>query len=196
MSCRKLKRKHSVHKNRSRRKISGTNPWKGFVYKQNFLSTNDFKLLQDECSRFNTSLYKHKEDLQNVLRYNMVINSSLIRELITKYTQDIRQLTGNPRLYLATNFPIEYRKYGKGSFMDTHRDTQIYKIPQYECLLTISNTTDSVTNFFTRKTVSIQSTPNSLVILKANGVKHNVDLTTYGHRYFLKFIFTETDDLL
>ena len=72
------------------------------------------------------------------------------------------------------------------------KDVQIYKLPQYECVLTLSNSTDSFTDIEGRK---IKAEPNSIIILKANGVEHEVTKVTHGERKFLKFIFTETDEL-
>jgi hypothetical protein len=78
-----------------------------------------------------------------------------------------------------------------GSFMKKHRDTMIYKIPQYECILTLTNTTDSVTDM---NGTQIKSEPNSLIIVRANGIPHSVTKVNKGERKFLKFIFTETDE--
>ena len=154
-------------------------------------------MITNECNSLNRSLSAYKEKDDTVLRYNMPIASPVIRSIISKYTPVIRRITGNPRLYLATNFPIEYRKYGKGSFMAMHRDTQLYRIPQYECILTIRNTSDSITNLYMKHhTTSIMSAPNSLIMVRANGIEHEVEETRVGERYFLKFIFTETDEML
>ena len=181
------------HKKQSKTR---TPRWKGFVYKEQFLSPDDFTIITNECNSLHQSLLAYKEQDENVLRYNMPIQSPIIHSILTRYTPVIRRITGNPRLYLATNFPIEYRKYGKGSFMAMHRDTQLYRIPQYECILTIYNTSDSITNFYTKHITSIMSSPNSISMVRANGIEPEVEETTIGERYFLKFIFTETDEML
>ena len=206
MSCSKNKTRNKYktprNKYKTRQKYSRSKHlyriprWKGFVYQPDFLSMTDFQSLQHECNRFNTLLDSYKEDFSSVLRYNMPIDSPLVTAMITKYTPLIRMLTNNPRIYLARNVPIEYRKYGAGSFMNMHRDTQLYQIPQYECIFTLSNTTDTYTNVYTPRKQAIHSSPNSLIILRAKGLEHEVTRTTYGERYFLKFIFTETDTLI
>lgn len=164
-----------------------------YIYYENFMSTNDFELLKKELNNFNEQLNKSHEKYFYVERYNLKLDSNIITNIIKKYENKIKKLTNNNLIYLANNNPIEYRKYTKGSFMNKHKDIQLYEIPQYECLFTISNSTDSVTNFEGDK---IQSKPNSLIILKANGVEHSVSKTNYGERFFLKFIFTQTNKLI
>ena len=78
------------------------------------------------------------------------------------------------------------------TIMKKHKDTLIYNIPQYECVLTLSNTTDSVTIMGGNK--SIKARPNSLIIVRAQGIEHEVTKVTTGERTFLKFIFTATDE--
>ncbi len=130
------------------------------------------------------------EDYNNVYRYNTPIDSFKIRNILASYTNKIKKNTNNNQIYLAKNFPIEYRKYIQGSFMNKHRDHLIYKKSQYECVLTLSNTTDYYTILGNKK---IKSKPNSLIIVKAQGIEHEVTKVNQGERYFLKFIFTETD---
>ena len=80
--------------------------------------------------------------------------------------------------------------------MNKHKDHLIYKIPQYECILTLSNSTDSYTILEPQGKADnkkIKSKPNSLIIVKAQGIEHEVTTVNQGERYFLKFIFTETD---
>ena len=58
-----------------------------------------------------------------------------------KVFEDIKELVGEGQIQItplqSTN---EYRKYINGSFMNKHRDQLIYQKPQYECILTLSNT--------------------------------------------------------
>ena len=161
-----------------------------YVYYENFLSANDLSLLNQELETYNKNLENSLENLPNVYRFNTKIESDVIKNIIQSYTHIIKKLTSNNRIYLAKNFPIEYRKYIKDSFMERHVDQLIYKIPQYECLLTLTNSTDSYTIFGNKK---ITTRPNSLVILQAQGIEHEVTKVTQGERKFLKFIFTETD---
>ena len=172
-------------------------PAKGYIYKENFLDQDDYTHLLNELKLYDDQLNYSKEDNSAVTRYNLVIDSNNnthtpnpVTALLKKYQREIRTMTQNQSLYLANNFPIEYRKYVPGSVMQKHKDTLIYKIPQYECVLTLSNTTDSVTKM---KETPIKASPNSLIIVRALGIEHEVTKVTKGERKFLKFIFTETD---
>jgi len=168
-----------------------------YIYKENFLQEADFNKLLYELKQYDERLAASKENYNNVVRYNLVIDNNSpssfnpVATILKKYQGEIKTLTRNPNIYLANNFPIEYRKYVPGSFMKKHKDLLIYKIPQYECVLTLSNTTDSVTKM---EDIPIKATPNSLLIVKALGVEHEVTKVTQGERKFLKFIFTETDE--
>jgi hypothetical protein len=170
---------------------------KNYIYKEDFLHQEDYAQLLDELKLYDERLAASKENMPNLIRYNLVIdnNSSTsmnpITQLLKKYEREIRGFTHNSAIYLAHNFPIEYRKYVPGSFMKKHKDTLIYKIPQYECVLTLSNTTDSVTNM---EATPLKAKPNSLIIVKALGIEHEVTPVTKGERKFLKFIFTATDE--
>jgi hypothetical protein len=164
-----------------------------YVYQENFMDPDDFTELLNHLKKYDNLLDNSAEHNSIVHRYNIKLVSPLIPKLISKYENKIRHVTKNYSIYLAINYPIEYRKYIPGSFMNKHRDTLVYKIPQYECVLTLSNTTDSVTDI---EGVQIKAKPNSLIILKANGVEHQVTKVTKGERKFLKFIFTQTDEFI
>ena len=167
-----------------------------YCYIENFLTNNDLIQLKNELKNYDQKLENSLEDYQNVYRYNTPIDSIKIRNILALYTNKIRENTNNNKIYLANNFPIEYRKYIKGSFMNKHIDQLIYKKPQYECILTLSNSTDSYTILDPQGKAcnkKIKSKPNSLIIVKAEGIEHEVTKVNKGERYFLKFIFTETD---
>lgn len=164
-----------------------------FVYDKDFLDKEDFARLSDELLNYEEDLKNSLDSRGDILRYNLPIKSEFVKDIIKKYESKIRQLTKNRSVYLSKNFPIELRKYTKGCFMSSHKDTQIYKLPQYECVFTISNTTDSVTKI---EGLDISTIPNSILIVKAEGVPHEVTKVGSGERNFLKFIFTETDDFL
>ena len=164
-----------------------------YVYEENFMDEDDFYLLSEYTSNYEKYLLNSKDSLNDIERYNLPIDSEILTKMIQKYEHKIRELTDNNLIYLSKNYPIELRKYVRGCFMSPHKDTQIYKIPQYECVFTISNTTDSVTNV---DGVEIRTIPNSIIILKAEGATHHVTEVNTGERNFLKFIFTETDELL
>lgn len=99
--------------------------------------------------------------------------------------------------FLSRNHPIEYRRYTVGGRMARHRDTQLYRIPQVECILTLHNSSDCRTEFDTDDGVdSVSSLPNSVLAVRAGpqGVFHTVTEVTRGERCFVKFILTCTNE--
>lgn len=166
---------------------------------ENFLDPADYRrILADFHQRMQTSATI--EELPNVKRENMFVpHDSVIYSILNqpKYIKQLHSLLQNSRVYLARNHPVEYRKYTPGSFMARHRDTQLFTVPQYECILTLSNTTDSETIFYTTDgPVAIHAPANSLMFVRANGVQHEVTPVSTGERCFIKFIMTETDKLI
>lgn len=166
-------------------------------YCSQFLDPEDFlKVIADFRNRRGNL---RRENFGNVQRENLFVpRDSVTYEILEKYAQKLRDITGNPRIHLARNHPIEYRVYTPGSFMKRHRDVQLYRQPQYECILTLFNTTDSQTLFYFSEdtTLRISPAPNSLMFVRANDVPHEVLPVGKGERHFIKFIMTETEERL
>ena len=102
----------------------------------------------------------------------------------------VRSATGNNRLDRCASVPVEYRTYGPGSSMHWHRDQPMLSDQlQYECVITLRNTSDSKTLLENKK--GIKTEPNSLLIVRANGINHSVSPTTKGSRSILKVVFSE-----
>jgi hypothetical protein len=115
--------------------------------------------------------------------YNLIYNP--------KFLEAMRVKLNNPGIVPCMSIPIEYRVYNSGSYMDWHRDTQMLSDQnQYECVLTLTNTSDSLTmiDYGTHKE-KIRSVPNSLIVVRANGIRHAVSKTTKGERTIVKFTF-------
>ena len=105
----------------------------------------------------------------------------------------IRKATGNNKLRPCFEIPIEYRKYFIGSYMNWHRDTPMLPDQlQYECVITIQNNADSKTLIEQNTGVkTLQTAPNSILIVRANGVNHKVTKLTKGLRTIIKLVFCE-----
>jgi chitinase len=160
-----------------------------YKYIENFLDKNDFDIIVKIIEKYNNE----KLDISPIQnRFNIEITEPIISNILKKYTDKIKKIIQNQYIYLAKNFPIEYRKYIIGSFMKKHCDTIIYKIPQYECVLTMHNSSDSYT--IMNDNMKISTTENSLLIVRANGIPHEVTQLQQGERKILKFIFTSTDE--
>ena len=80
--------------------------------------------------------------------------------------------------------------------MEWHIDDVIYKPNQIEVVYTIDNNSDCNTMWRAESIHSIQSTPNSALILRAGGVEHKVSPLTMGRRTILKMAWVRENAVL
>lgn len=109
--------------------------------------------------------------------------------------QQISDLTG-VQVY-PSKIPCEYRRYNQSQGMRWHKDVQLYTQPQYECVYTLSNTSDSTTDYIDQWGITnkVWTEPNSLMIVKAQGFNHGVNPVNQGVREIIKLIYTPTDEI-
>lgn len=184
-------------RNRNIRKTRKTIPNfnKEAVYLENLYDKKTFSIISDYCQKIRDS--DMVTDPKKVHGRGMYVfkNSDPILNTICNKTliHAVRKVTGNNKLHPCLEIPIEYRKYFIGSHMDWHRDTQILQDQlQYECVITIMNTADSNTLIEHEKGIKqLQTAPNSILIVRANGVKHKVTKLTKGTRTIIKLVFCE-----
>ena len=165
------------------------------VYQRNILSEDTFQQVLNLCKSYDETnmvldpkadnrRYMHIFKLNDPI-YSVVFNNEFIDK--------IRTLCGNQKLEPCLDIPIEYRKYTIGSYMDWHTDVKMLPDQlQYECVITLTNTSDSKTisnNWLGLSKTSIVTEPNSVLIVRANGVKHCVTKITKGSRTILKLAF-------
>ena len=91
----------------------------------------------------------------------------------------------------APDIPVELREYPPGAAMGWHQDDCLHPgACQLECVLTVTNTSDSVTQYRDARTgrvLSIRTEPNSIIVLRASGPWHRATPVTRGRRTMLKF---------
>lgn len=171
---------------------------KDLFYLTNFVDISDFNHLKQALDRYNQNLEQSRESLSNVNRYNFKLPpDSKLNVILDNMIKQIREKTGLKNLRLLRDTGIEYRKYEPGSFMDWHQDIILTNPPQWECVFTLRNNSDSVTEFqdpLSKSIEKIKSEENSLIMLRAGGIPHQVTLTTKGERYFLKFALSEVSN--
>jgi hypothetical protein len=74
--------------------------------------------------------------------------------------------------------------------MDWHQDKALFKDPYYECVLTLTNDSDSLFEFMIDDKInSVEPKPNSLVLVKPSTIYHKVTPLQNGERRILKFVF-------
>jgi hypothetical protein len=165
------------------------------LYQTNILQSQQFKKIQNLCQEYDNRLIidpKANGRLMYIFPNNHPIYNILFQ---TSTIEKLRVLCGNSKLIPCLDIPIEYRKYNVGSSMKCHMDTKMLPDQlQYECVITLENTSDSKTiikNWGGMFTDEITSKPNSLIVVKAHGVEHCVTTTTRGMRTILKFVLCE-----
>lgn len=91
--------------------------------------------------------------------------------------------------------PVEYRVYPVGGSMDWHKDVSLYTLPQYEIVYTVTNTSDSTTEWEDERTgmrYGGWTEPNSALVVQADGAPHRVTGVSNGERSIIKFVLTRT----
>jgi|LauGreDrversion4_1035100.scaffolds.fasta_scaffold12943_3 hypothetical protein len=179
-------------KKRRGRTLKKTNFDNDGVYLEKVYTPEDFGNILQQCDEIHTLVDDPKAPgrLMHILQQdnpliNLIFNATLLRT--------VRRITGNDNLHPCTYIPVEYRKYGPGSFMNWHRDQQMLPNQnQYECVITLRNTSDSKTLLEYKKGIKyLETRPNSLLIVRANGINHAVTPTTEGSRTILKVVFSD-----
>ena len=166
------------------------------IYIDDFLNNTEYEKLLINLENDNRNLIDENFRLILPLDHN---NNKIIYDTFysEKYINLLQLKTNNYNIF-KSDFPIEYRIYPKNSKgMNLHSDTLLYDLPQNEAIYTIHNTSDSQTKWFdeNNKENSIWTKPNSMLIVKADALKHMVTPITTGTRSILKLIYTQSDNI-
>ncbi len=157
------------------------------IYIDDFLNDDDIRDLKNHIKNNNNI----KQNRNNLLTKTLNTDIFYKKEYINK----ISELVGK-NVY-KSYIPTEYRLYNKSQGMNWHSDVLLYEIPQYECVYTLSNDSDSTTDYidhwgFHHK---VWTKPNSLMIVRADGYLHGVNPVNKGKREIVKLIYTPTDKI-
>ena len=162
------------------------------VYIPNFLDKHEYQKILDSLKKDNRPYDVNR----NGLLKQTIIDKQIINLFYSpKYIQKMNHITKNN--LMKSNIPIEYRIYQLHNGMNWHKDILLYKQPQYECVYTINNTSDSTTEYIDHngKKHSQWTEPNSLMIVRADGYYHHVKPVTKGEREIFKLVYTPTKKL-
>ena len=171
-----------------------------YSYLSNVYSPTHFRSIRKACDAIPKEAMKldWEPTTKNRLTYLFKNTDPLVNRIYNEeLVQAVRTLTGNERLEPYDQVPVEYRVYGPGASMNWHTDRQM--VPnqrQYECVITLRNTSDSETlvkqNSSSRsRSRHLRTEPNSLFVVQAKGVTHCVTPLTKGSRSILKVVFYE-----
>ena len=165
-------------------------------YIENFFSKDEFKTILNTINSHTSK----ETPINESFRLTYPISSKIIENMFysDKTLNKIKNITHNKHIYKSI-FPIEYRIYPLNSKgMKCHKDLLLYKLPQYEAVFTIKNTSDSYTTWHdinNKKKHKIYTKPNSLLLVKANSNVHCVSPITRGSRSIIKLIYTQTKNI-
>jgi len=87
---------------------------------------------------------------------------------------------------------MELRAYQRSSHMPWHKDEQLYDLPQWECIYTVENSSDSVTQWRDEcgRVHERATDANSLLAVLAEAWDHRVTPVRRGDRAIIKFAMT------
>ncbi len=166
---------------------------KGIKIVDNFLPTELFNKLvrytstldpqRDKRSKHRlVSILDPKDD--RVVYDALYSNEKLKKAMQTFNNGSYTVRKGNP------SFPVEYRIYPtKSKGMPWHKDTSLFSPNAIECVLTLTNNSDSKFMYTqNRKDISISPNPNQLIMVAPNSVEHKVTPVSHGERSILKFV--------
>ena len=190
----KKKRKLNVHVHGPTRKRHSVNFSKEAVYKQRVYDKEDFIKILAYAKKIKESDMILDPKATGRLMYVINNNHPIVAVICSnELINQVKKITGNKNLKPNMDIPIEYRKYVVGSHMDWHKDTQILPDQlQYECVITLTNGSDSFTLLkYENGVKKISTKPNSVLIVRAKGITHKVTRLGKGERTILKIVFSE-----
>jgi len=179
---------------RTRKSIGGayTDFNKEAVYLNNIYDKSSFAKILAFTKQIKSSDMVHDPKATGRAMYVINNNHPIIPIICSSnLINHIRKITHNPKLKPCLEIPIEYRKYVIGSYMDWHKDTPMLANQlQYECVITLTNSSDSFTLLeYDQGIKKLVTEPNSLLLVRANGINHKVTPLTKGERTILKLVF-------
>ena len=164
------------------------------VYLPNFLHPDDFAAVRRECRALAPKL---KAELNTVAvgRLGCYLPRGSATAAILSSAEVARALTErlrSPAPLFASDFPMELRTYAKSAHMPWHKDEQLYEVPQWEIILTVENTSDSVTQWRDAggKLHERATDANSVLAVLAEAWDHRVTPARTGSRSIIKFAYT------
>jgi len=164
------------------------------VYKEHIYNPTTFRKLLDYAHQIKDTDMIYDPKASGRAMYVISENDPIIKIICnSELIESVRKITNNPRLKPCLQIPIEYRKYVIGSYMDWHKDTQMLPNQlQYECVITLENTSDSNTLLeYNSGIKTLTTNPNSLLVVRANGISHKVTQLQSGFRTIFKLVFCE-----
>lgn len=172
----------------------------GLLYVRNFFPEATFARVREECEALRERVtVENRACARDRLGVMIPEDNFVHRAFVASEVADKMRalLLGEDcaRELIPGDVPVEYRIYPIGGSMDWHKDVALYTKPQYEIVFTVANTSDSTTEWEDERTgmrYGGWTEPNSVIVVKADGVAHRVTPITVGERSIIKFVLTQT----
>jgi len=169
----------------------------GAMFVSNFLPRQNFEHLQRECRQLRSKFKPEKNSIA-VERVGVVMDSrSFSHGFLTSQPtiETINGIVQAPVPLTASSFPVEVRLYTAGAGMAWHQDDQLFEQPQCELVLTVTNDSDSETEWIDARGIcrSEWTRPNSALLVKAGeqGALHRATTLHRGERMIIKAVYVE-----
>jgi len=174
-------------------KEKGANPLDqrgGALYRQSILTSSEISAVRNEITSFMKNLHSEESSIaQNRMGTSLPTDSQTVNILSSgSLCQLVQKVMADSTMKLSSNLPVELRTYQKsGAAMAWHIDDVLYDPPQVEVVLTLENNSDCTTMWKNdERLVSVETDPNSALILRAGGPPHCVTSLKRGSRLILK----------
>jgi hypothetical protein len=181
----------------------------GVLYVRNFFDEATARRIVEECAGMRERVTSENRACARQRLGLMVSPDSFVHEacVATSVADRLRALLlgeeessssdaqNVARALVPGDVPVEFRVYPIGGSMDWHKDVSLYTMPQYEIVYTVTNTSDSTTEWEDERTgmrYGGWTEPNSVLVVQADGAPHRVTGVTTGERSIIKFVLTQT----
>lgn len=171
---------------------------KGVIYRQSVLSNGELSSIWREVSGLLSQLQQESSSIaQHRLGASLHPITSPTVQVFREgsLTRLVRRCTGDDTMILARDIPVQLRSYEKqGASMAWHVDDVLYDPPQVEIVLTLENNSDCATMWKVgERHYSIETDPNSVLLLQAGGPLHCVTSLKQGRRLILKCAYVSSN---
>jgi len=170
----------------------------GFVYIPNLLGDADFRAVVEEFEASRRYLVDEGPCFAQGRTAMLAPAGGAVEHTFasTDVAERLLQAGVEPSIEVALDLPIEYREYNVGSTMLWHRDPVLSDPPQLELVYTITNSSDSMTEWVPGylelgrgERHALWTAPNSALLVRAGGPLHMVRAVTIGTRAIAKVVF-------
>jgi len=172
----------------------------GLLYVRNFFEPETYERVAKECAKLRESVTAENRACARHRLGVMVPTDNFVHEACVASSVAERLGTlllgeENEGDLVAGDVPVEFRIYPVGGSMEWHKDVALYSKPQFEIVFTVTNTSDSTTEWEDERTgmrYGGWTEPNSVIVVRADGAPHRVTAVTRGERSIVKFVLTQT----